>query len=388
MYQHAKEGFIEQFGESPTITTFAPGRVNLIGEHTDYNDGFCLPCAIDYGLIVTGKPNGTSQFRVFADQVNMIDIFDLQQDILPNQDQAFLWTNYVRGVVKYLQEYSYFTKGADLFITGNVPLGSGLSSSAALEISIALFCVELAQINISQQDLALIGQKAENQFVGSMSGNMDQLSSVFGIEDYLLLLDCRSLEITPVALPDGYNLVVINSGIKHSNVGGEYNTRRKQCNQAAQFLGYEFLRDVSVQELESRMSDLEKFNSKVAQRAKHVVYENQRVLQAVQALQNVDIANLSRLMHESHQSMKDDFEITIPEIDYLVTIGKEILGDQGGIRMTGGGFGGCVVAVVPQNLVDIFEKEIKNKYLEFTSGKIEPEIYICSPSSGAMVINE
>lgn len=360
----------------------APGRVNLIGEHTDYNDGFVLPCAIDYQAIVAASRRDDNIVRVVAvDYDNEVNQFDITQPL--EFDQQCMWVNYVRGVIKCLLDRGYVLGGADIVVSGNVPQGAGLSSSAALEVVIGQTFKALFDLSISQQEIALNGQQAENQFVGCNCGIMDQLISAEGEQNHALLIDCRSLVTTAVAMPEDMAVVIINSNKKRGLVDSEYNTRRVQCEQAAAFFGVPALRDVTLAmftELEAELDVM------VAKRARHVITENMRTELAAIALSNSNMAVLAELMAESHASMRDDFEITVPEIDTLVDMVKGVIGDQGGVRMTGGGFGGCIVALVPPTFVDAITAEVNAKYQAATG--LQATIYVCKAMAGAGVINE
>lgn len=360
----------------------APGRVNLIGEHTDYNDGFVLPCAIDYQAIVAAARRDDNIVRVVAvDYNNEISEFDITQPL--EFDQQCMWVNYVRGVIKYLLERGYVLGGADIVISGNVPQGAGLSSSAALEVVIGQTFKALFDLTISQQEIALNGQQAENQFVGCNCGIMDQLISAEGEQNHALLIDCRSLETTAVAMPEDMAVVIINSNKKRGLVDSEYNTRRAQCEQAAAFFGVPALRDVTLATFIAHETELDPM---VAKRARHVITENMRTEQAAIALSNGNMTLLAELMAESHASMRDDFDITVPEIDTLVDMVKGVIGDQGGVRMTGGGFGGCIVALVPPTFVDAITAEVNAKYQVATG--LQATIYVCKAMTGAGVISE
>ncbi|MEC6907011.1 galactokinase [Photobacterium piscicola] len=360
----------------------APGRVNLIGEHTDYNDGFVLPCAIDYQAIVAAARRDDNIVRVVAvDYNNEMSEFDISQPL--EFDQQCMWVNYVRGVIKCLLERGYVLGGADIVISGNVPQGAGLSSSAALEVVIGQTFKALFDLTISQQEIALNGQQAENQFVGCNCGIMDQLISAEGEQNHALLIDCRSLETTAVAMPEDMAVVIINSNKKRGLVDSEYNTRRAQCEQAAAFFGVPALRDVTLATFIARETELDPM---VAKRARHVITENMRTEQAAIALSNGNMALLAELMAESHASMRDDFEITVSEIDTLVDMVKGVIGDQGGVRMTGGGFGGCIVALVPPTFVDAITAEVNAKYQVATG--LQATIYVCKAMAGAGVISE
>ena len=266
-----------------------------------------------------------------------------------------------------------------------MPLSSGLSSSAALEVSVGKFCQQLGQLPLTHTDIALIGQQAENQFVGANCGNMDQLISALGQKDHLLMIDCRSLETLPTPVPQDVSVIIVNSNVPHDLVTGEYNTRRQQCEQAAQFFGVKALRDVSVNEFKAKEAELTALDPVVAKRARHVVTENQRVLDAVEALKHNDLSRLGELMGQSHDSMRDDFEITVPQIDYLVELAQLVIGKNGGARMTGGGFGGCIVALAPHDKVEAVRKIIEDNYQKQTG--LTPSFYVCTASQGVSVVS-
>ena len=380
--QISQQKFTEYYGYNAEQTVFAPGRVNIIGEHTDYNDGFVMPCAINYGMAVSFAKRNDSIWRVYAIDINEQDEFDLSQAFTHSEHK---WANYVRGVVKYMQEQCPdFKQGADLVMTSDVPMSSGLSSSAALEISIGKTCQELGNLPLSLAQIALIGQKAENKFVGANCGNMDQLTSALGQKDHLIMIDCRSLDITPTPVPQGYSIAIINSNVKHDLVTGEYNSRRQECEQAAKFFGVKALRDVTPEQFHACENELKAESELAYKRAKHVVYEDQRVLDAVAALKANDMVKLGQLMGKSHDSMRDDFEITIPEIDYLVELAQVAIGKNGGARMTGGGFGGCIVCLVPNEKVEALRQLITDNYEKQTG--IKETFYLCTASDGVRVV--
>ena len=344
----AVAAFREAFGTEPETLWQAPGRVNLIGEHTDYNDGFVLPCAIDRRTAVAWGP-GEGGIEVFAADPAELDDFAPTLPIAHGGD----WKDYVRGVAVELLEAGRRLSPARLAIAGDVPLGSGLSSSAAIEVSVAL---ALTGGEVSGEDAALLCQRAENRFVGVASGIMDQLVSACAVEHHALMIDCRSLDRTPVPLPDGCTLLVIESGVRHANNDGGYNRRREECERAARHYGVAKLRDLDEAGLEARRAGLDHV---AYRRARHVVTENARVLAAVDALATGDLAGMGRLMAASHASMRHDFEITVPEIDRIVEVGAAAIGARGGIRMTGGGFGGSVVALVPEEQVGAVRDAIR-----------------------------
>lgn len=374
--------FTKTFHRTAELTVYAPGRVNIIGEHTDYNEGFVMPCAINYGTAISGAKRNDSIFKVYAADLEQFDEFRLDQPIVPNAEQK--WTGYVRGVVKFVQERCpEFTQGAELVISGNVPLSAGLSSSASLEVAVGKFCQQLGNLSLNNTELALIGQKAENRFVGCQCGNMDQLISALGQEDHLLMIDCRSLATKPTPIPHHVAVMIVNSHVKHDLVAGEYNTRRRQCEAAATFFGVKALRDVSFEQFKQKEAELIALDADVAKRARHIVTENQRVLDAVAALERGDLTRLGELMGQSHDSMRDDFEITTPEIDYLVELAQQAIGNTGGARMTGGGFGGCIVAVAPQEKVEAVRQIIAENYQKQTG--LKEDFYVCSASQGVSV---
>ncbi|EJD6047075.1 galactokinase [Providencia rettgeri] len=372
--------FEKTFGYQPEIYVQAPGRVNLIGEHTDYNDGFVLPCAIDYQTMTAAAKRDDRIIRVVAaDYHNECDEFSLDGDItfLPEK----MWANYIRGVVTFLLQRGFSFNGCDIAVSGNVPQGAGLSSSASLEVVIGQTLKALYQLDISQQDIALNGQQAENQFVGCNCGIMDQLISACGDAGHALLIDCRSLALFPISIPDDLVVMIINSNKQRGLVGSEYNTRRQQCEEAANLFGVKALRDVTFDDFLQQQHQL---SPVVAKRAKHVISENERTLAAAKALTQNDLLQLSELMAQSHISMRDDFEITVKEIDTLVDIVKSVLGVQGGVRMTGGGFGGCVVAVMQQQCVQPVIDAVEAQYQK--AAGLQADIYVCQPSSGASVV--
>lgn len=376
----AAAGFKTICGYEPTTFVQAPGRVNLIGEHTDYNDGFVMPCAINYCAVVACAKREDDIIRLISvDYDNATDEFKVGQTIEPTEDK--LWANYMRGVVHFLKQRGYEFGGADIAVSGNVPLGSGLSSSAALEVVTGQALKTLYDLDVSQTDLALIAQQAEHHFAGSLCGIMDQLISACGEQGSALFIDCRSLEKQAVSIPDNTVIMIVNSNIKHSLVDGEYNSRRRQCETAAAKIGVKALRDADMVALNSAISDT---NSEVYRRARHVITENARTQAMVEVLQNGDLSRAGELMAQSHASMRDDFEITTPEIDFLAETLQTAIGDKGGARMTGGGFGGCVVALLPAELVDTARTAVENSYQAQTG--IKESIYICTAQAGAGVL--
>ncbi|MCC4782572.1 galactokinase [Vibrio lentus] len=380
LIQNVKASFEQVLGYRATHIVQAPGRVNLIGEHTDYNDGFVLPCAINYQTVVAAAKRDDNIVRVVSvDYDNAVDEFDITQEITFQQDK--MWANYIRGVVKCLMGRGFEFKGADISVTGNVPQGAGLSSSAALEVVIGQTFKVLYNLEISQAEVALNGQQAENEFVGCNCGIMDQMISAEGRANHAMLLDCRSLETQAVSMPEDMAVVIINSNKKRGLVDSEYNTRREQCEEAARIFGVPALRDVTIEQFNAKVSELDEM---VAKRARHVITENDRTVEAAQALRTHDMKRMGELMAESHASMRDDFEITVKEVDTLVDMVKDVIGDQGGVRMTGGGFGGCIVALVPPALVDEIKTTVEQKYQAATG--LKESIYVCQAKDGASLI--
>jgi len=331
-------GFEELFGREATVAADAPGRVNLIGEHTDYNGGYVLPMAIPQrARVEIGTRIGTLVRAWSADvQEPKIEEYRLGEET-PGRG----WLDYVQGITQVLQQADYRLRGFDLRISSEVPLGSGLSSSAALEVALLRGLRAAFALEIDDLEIALAGQKAENDFVGAPVGIMDQMAASLGDEGKALFLDTRTLRFERVPLPAGAELVVIDSGISHSHAGGAeggYRVRRQECEQAAELLGFRQLRDLDNQDLWRLVALPEPLD----RRARHVITENARVRSAVAAMQEGDLVRLGKLLNLSHQSLRDDFEVSVPEIDLLVELAQKQQ-DVYGARITGGGFGGSVV---------------------------------------------
>lgn len=368
--------FASTFNQQPARLVHAPGRVNLIGEHTDYNGGFVFPAAINFGTWIAVSPRDDRQIDAVAvDFDNQRNQFSL--DAIEFDEQQG-WANYVRGVIKMLQHDFPQIGGANLMITGNVPQGAGLSSSASFEIAILKAFSDLYDLHLDGVKAALLGQKAENDFVGCSCGIMDQLISAMGEEGQGMLLDCESLTFEHSTLPDDLDIVIINSNVKRGLVDSEYNLRRQQCEEAAAVMQVKSLRHADLPLLEASRDNM---SDPVYRRARHIITENQRTVDTFRSLREGNIAAVSKAMAESHASMRDDFEITVKPIDYLVEIVSQVVGNKGGVRMTGGGFGGCVVALVPKNLVS----EVTNTVNKFYHGEtgLKQTIYVCSAEKGA-----
>jgi galactokinase len=371
--ERVKQAFAERFGGAPDLIAQAPGRVNLIGEHTDYNDGFVLPLAIDRGTVVAARLKG-DDIRVYAADFDQEDRFTFAErlDALPGD-----WRNYVRGVIALLTEQEIAPQGMELAIAGDVPQGAGLSSSASLEVAVGLAVSALAGAEMDRTQLAQLAQRAENEFAGCACGIMDQLVSARAKAEHALLIDCRSLECRPVPLPESATVLIVHSGVERGLVDSAYNERRQQCEAAARHFGVQTLRDAEHAQVEGSGA----LDELVLRRARHVVTENARTVEAADVLAGDDMARLGRLMAESHDSMRDDFEITTPEIDRLVALLQREIGDAGGARMTGGGFGGCVIALLPGDRVEAVVAAVRAEYRP-PNGK-PPLIHVCRPASGA-----
>ena len=373
--------FNSKFGEQASIYGYAPGRVNLIGDHTDYNDGFVLPAAINFGTHVAAKLRNDNLVCVIAkDFDNASTTFDLA-DMQFNKQH--MWVNYVTGTIQALAQKYTLPCGMNLVVAGNVPVGAGLSSSASFELALLNTIGKLYSLELGGVDAALIGQQAENDFVGCNCGIMDQLISAMGKQHHAMLLDCRSLTYEYAPIPSHHRIVIINSNVKRGLVDSAYNERRQQCENAANILGVKALRDVSTEQLYQHQNLLSEVEFK---RAKHVVSENKRTENALVALRNNDIQTLSQLMAESHQSLKQDFEVSTPELDTLVDIVAQTVGNNGGVRMTGGGFGGCVVVLAAEADVEQVIAQVEQHYPAQTG--LQADTYICSAENGAFYVTE
>jgi galactokinase len=379
LYQRVREAFEQQFpGEPPRIFQ-APGRVNLIGEHTDYNDGFVLPVAIDRQVVLAARLREDRRVRLWATHFRQGSEFSLDQ-IVP--DASAPWSNYVRGVALMLQQDGFALRGMDAVIAGNVPIGSGLSSSAAIEVATAVTFRDLCHLDIAPVALALLCQRAENEFVGMKCGIMDQFIAVLGQRHHALLIDCRSLDYELVPLPEGVSIVVCDTMKRRGLVDSEYNARRQECEQGVAILraylpDVKALRDVTSQDL-ARYGHL--LPPVVRKRCAHVVSENERTLQAVAALRAGQVEEFGRLMDQSHVSLRDDYEVSCRELDCMVELARVAPGCLGA-RMTGAGFGGCTVNLVQTEATEAFRQQVAEEYQREMG--VKPEIYVCEASAGA-----
>ena len=357
----------------------APGRVNLIGEHTDYNDGFVMPVAIDFFTQIILFPLEARMIEFYSDNFKEKVVLDF--DNLP-KSRSRHWSDYVVGVALMLIREGHELRGARLMISSDVPIGSGLSSSAALEVATAYALATTSDLKIERIELAKLCRRAENEFVGARVGIMDQFVSFFGETDKALLLDCRSLEFEHLPVPPSAQLVICNTMVKHDLASGAYNERRQQCEEGVKLLrtvlpNVTALRDVPSQQLEEHRKELPEV---IYRRCRHVVTENERVLDAASALKQGDVAKFGQLMNQSHQSLRDDFEVSCAELDLMVGLARKVEGVFGA-RMTGGGFGGCTVNLVRHDKTDEFQNTVAAGYREATG--LTPEIYICKAVKGA-----
>ena len=333
--------FRELYGRNPACTARAPGRVNLIGEHTDYNGGFVLPTVIPQVTTVELAQRGDRIVRVCSAEVG--DDRPAEYE-LGREARRHAWVDYVQGITWVLAQAGHTLRGADIRIESSVPLGSGLSSSAALEIALLRAWRDACRLDIADVPLALLGQRAENDFVGAPVGVMDQMACSLAEDRVALFLDTRTLEFARIPLPPGIDLVVVNSGLSHRHAGGDYMTRRRECEEAARLLDVPQLRDLPLPRLERTIGGLPET---LQRRVRHVVTENQRVLDAIAAMRAGDVALLGRLFYASHASMRHDYQVSIPEIDLLVDLARQDPRVHGA-RLTGGGFGGSIVALVQE----------------------------------------
>jgi galactokinase len=369
--------FQTQFGYAPSFVARAPGRVNLIGEHTDYNGGFVLPMAIDRDVTLVGAARRDKTVRVYSANFEQASAFSLDA-VTHSPEQE--WNNYVRGVADVLQKAGHTLHGFDATMFGNVPIASGLSSSAATEMATIEAFNAAGQpggLGIDGVREAKFAQQAENQFVGVNCGIMDQFISSLGQQGQALFIDCRSLEYQLVPMPKGVTVLVVDTQAPRTLAGSAYNERRAQCEEAARIFGVSLLRDVSVSEFEQHKGELPPL---VATRAAHVIYENQRVLDAVQALHNGDVAAFGHLMNQSHDSLRDLYAVSSKELDAVVDIARATPGVLGA-RMTGAGFGGCAIALVSDANVSELKDAVEREY-PIRTGRA-PRVYACVPSAGA-----
>lgn len=377
MIEQIKNEFQKRYGEGAELYA-SPGRINLIGEHTDYNEGFVLPGAIDKAIYVAIKPNGTDKCNLYSVDYNEEVSFDVNGS-QPEQQ----WASYVYGVIQEMKKRGAEVKGFDCAFGGNVPLGAGLSSSAALESSVGFAINDIFKLGFDRKELALIGQATEHNYVGVKCGIMDQFISLFGEAGKVLKLDCRDLshELVPFD-PKGYKLVLIDSMVKHSLASSEYNVRREQCEKGVaaiqkQETGINSLRDVSMEMLNKYKNEMEPI---VYQRCSYVVKEDQRLLDGCEALKAGDYNYFGKKMYETHDGLSKDYGVSCDELDFIVGVAREHEGVVGA-RMMGGGFGGCVINLVKDDAYDKYLKDVKVKFEERFG--VEPRVIEVVISDGA-----
>jgi len=368
--------FERRFDGAPSVIVRAPGRVNLIGEHTDYNDGFVLPMAIDRAMWIALRPRADQYVLVYSLDFDDVAEFSLTELVQRHNP----WAEYIKGVAWSLGEAGFDLRGWDGVIAGDVPIGAGLSSSAAVEMATARAFAQTSGLAWDAPQMARLGQRAENEWVGVKCGIMDQMISAAGVAGHALLIDCRTLELQPAPLPSGTSVVILDTATRRELATSAYNERREQCELAARFFGVPALRDVTLAQFEALGHGLDPLTAK---RARHVITENERTLAAAQAMQAGDAAALGRLMDASHISMRDDFEISRAEMDAMVTL-AQVHPASFGARMTGGGFGGCAVALVRSDAAHRFADEVSAQYSKATG--LTPAIYITDPQDGASVV--
>jgi galactokinase len=372
------ERFRARFGGDPHVYR-APGRVNLIGEHTDYNEGFAMPAAIEFYCWVAVGARDDRQLHIYSQEFSAAAGADLSSAARP---PSKTWSDYPIGVALELEKAGFRLRGANLLIESEVPMGAGLSSSAAIEVATALALADQSGWSPERLPLALLCQRAENEFVGARVGIMDQFVSLYGQKDHALMLDCRALSFEALLIPDSVKLVISNTMVKHELASSEYNRRRADCEEAVRRLreflpGIRALRDVSAEQLEEYRGMLSEIAYK---RALHVVGENARVLDSAEALRAGDIARFGMRMAESHRSLRDLYEVSCRELDLMVDLAHQQKGIYGA-RMTGGGFGGATINLVDARYAGEFKEKMAKSYQRETG--LIPQIYICKPAEGA-----
>ncbi len=377
----AIQAFRKKFGGSPTVIATAPGRINLIGEHTDYNNGFVFPIAINRNVVIVASPRSDKKLSLHAHNLNS-DV-EISLDALEHSTQK-AWSNYSKGVAFQILESGRALRGANLLISSDIPSGAGLSSSAALEMATAFALIQLNDLHLDPLDIIHICHNAEFEFVGVHCGIMDQFVSCMGKKGHALFLDCESLAYEQIPTVGRCQLVVCDTGIRRNLATSEYNIRRQQCSEGAQQLSYvlpsvKTLRDVTIRQFEEHKR---KLGDVIRKRCRHVIYENERVLQSVNALKAKDLSELGKLMYQSHMSLKNDFEVSCPELDALVDICAEVEGVYGA-RMTGAGFGGSTICLVENDQAAAVVERLRIEYPRATGRK--PSIHVCSTADGASV---
>ena len=375
------ESFRERFGGSCRVFA-APGRVNLIGEHTDYNDGFVMPAALGFYTYTAAAPRRDEKLCIYS-----IDLDEAREFVLANMEPGPTgnWSDYVRGVTAVMRSRGVPISGANLVVKGDVPMGAGLSSSAALEVSTAIALLGVSAIEVDRREVAEICQQAEHVYAGTKCGIMDQFISCFGGADHAILLDCRSLNFESLKIADGVRIVICNTMVRHELAAGEYNRRRAECGAGVRHLqrflpAIRALRDVTEEQFATYGSDM---SPVLRRRCRHVISENARVLEAADALRDGNLERFGELMLQSHISLRDDYQVSCDELDLMVEVAR---GGRGvyGARMTGGGFGGCTVNLVKPDDVEEFKATVARKYQQKVG--LRPDIYVCTAAEGAREI--
>ncbi|MBL8050746.1 MAG: galactokinase [Anaerolineales bacterium] len=376
-YEMLTQSFQSYFNTKPKFIVRAPGRVNLIGEHTDYNDGFVLPIAIDREVCIALNPRDDETIRLFSLDLKTDSVFNLHS-LNPSNG----WDAYPQGVANELMKAGYEIKGFDAIITGDIPRGAGLSSSAAVELATARAFSVISGFEWDAVKMAKLCQKAENEWVGVNSGIMDQMASASSKAGYAMFLDCRSLEIEHIPLPKNVSIVILDTSTRRGLVESAYNERRSQCEEAARWFGVKALRDVRLDSEKWKVESgkMKEERELVFKRARHVISENERVLEAIEVMRNGNVKRLGELFNASHESLRDDFEVTNDALNIMVECAREQVGCYGA-RMTGAGFGGCAVALVNESNVEAFVKNVPAAYRQ-RSG-LEASVYVCKSSAGA-----
>jgi galactokinase len=379
--ERSAEMFTKCFGHAPRWKAGAPGRVNLIGEHTDYNEGFVLPMAIDRYTVLAGDRNAKREVTLHSVTTGETASFSIRTEVKPGPPG---WSNYVRGVLAGFQRRGAKLAGFDAVIDSTVPFGGGVSSSAALEVATATLLEAITGVKLDPMEKALLCQHAEHEFAGVPCGIMDQFTAVFGRKDQALLLDCRSRTSTPVPMADpAISVLIINSNVRHKLVDGVYASRREQCQAAAQILKKAALRDATLKDLTAARAALDPV---IFRRARHVITENARTLEAARCLQAGEWSRAGELMYASHASLREDYEVSCAELDAIVQIARS-LGESGGVfgcRMTGAGFGGCAVGLVRTSALKLISSKMQEAY-ENKTGTM-PAIFSSRPAHGAQMV--
>ncbi|PIZ17331.1 galactokinase [Candidatus Desantisbacteria bacterium CG_4_10_14_0_8_um_filter_48_22] len=375
-----KIAFKEEYGAEPQLIASAPGRINLIGEHTDYNEGYVLPAAINRDILYAVNPRDDRVVRIFSLNFDKKEKFSLEEPLEKKKN----WSDYIKGVISMFLGRGARLKGMDIVVWGNVPIGSGLSSSAAMEVGMAVVLQKLNNLNFSPPELIKMSQRAENEFVGVSCGIMDQFISCLGRKGSAIFLDCRSLEYEYIPLNLGdIRIAIIDTKIKRELAASAYNQRRGECAQGVELLrsnikGIRSLRDVTTDDFNRYKASLPPV---IAKRCEHVVFENKRVLDSLELLREGEMRRFGRLLYDSHESLKDLYEVSCAELDLIVDTAREVKGTFG-CRMTGGGFGGCAIALVKESSINDFVKLMEERYSARTGKK--PEIYVCETQNGAL----